>query len=85
MDKHAPDSCPRCDQIFICKVNAILKCDCLQIELTRAETEYIRDITTMEYDGGCLCVACLHELKQDYRNQLSDTNKPATDYESGVE
>gem|GEM_PF-6468910 len=40
--KHAPEACPRCGNLFTCKVNSILPCDCLGIRLDRAETEYIR-------------------------------------------
>lgn len=68
MTKHAPDSCPRCGQIFICKVNSVGRCDCLQINLTFDETQYIRDITTLDYDGGCLCITCLYSLQVDYQN-----------------
>jgi hypothetical protein len=33
--------------------------------LTKAETEYIADITEWEYDGNCLCINCLEELKKE--------------------
>lgn len=63
MDKHAPDSCPRCGQLFTCKVNSVGRCDCLQINLTVRETQYIRDIAALAYDGSCLCVNCLYALQ----------------------
>jgi Cysteine-rich CWC len=65
MEKHAPDSCQRCGEIFVCKANNVLQCDCMKVSLTKAETEYIRDITEWEYDGNCLCVKCLEELKKE--------------------
>ncbi|MFC0185574.1 cysteine-rich CWC family protein [Pseudarcicella hirudinis] len=63
MTKHAKDACPRCGEIFVCKVNSILKCDCLKIELTRKQTEYIRDLSVLDFDGSCLCLNCLKELQ----------------------
>jgi len=68
MEKHAPDSCPRCGEIFVCKVNNILQCDCMKAILTKVETEYIVNITTWEYDGNCLCNKCLDDLKQEIYN-----------------
>ena len=70
-EKHAPDSCPRCNEIFTCKVNSVGRCDCLRINLTFSETEYIRDITTMEYDSGCLCLNCLYALQAEYQANLN--------------
>lgn len=71
MEKHALDSCPRCDQLFTCKVNSAGRCDCLQINLTFSETEYIRDITTLAYDGGCLCIRCLRALQMEYHSLVN--------------
>ena len=65
MEKHAPDSCPRCGEIFVCKVNNILQCDCMKAILTKAETAYIANITEWEYDGNCLCNKCLEDLKKE--------------------
>ncbi|MFT4033575.1 MAG: cysteine-rich CWC family protein [Siphonobacter sp.] len=65
MPKHAIGSCPRCGELFTCKVNSILKCDCMQIQLNRDEMQHIRDIA--DYDGGCLCLKCLRELKEAYQ------------------
>ena len=68
MDKHAAEGCPRCGQIFICKVNSILKCDCMQVQLTSQEVDHIREITEYDYDGSCLCLNCLLALQADYRS-----------------
>ncbi|QJW89478.1 cysteine-rich CWC family protein [Spirosoma taeanense] len=70
MNKHTQAGCPRCHQPFICKVNSILKCDCLQINLTHEETQYIRDKALLNYDGDCFCLNCLHQLKAEYHQQL---------------
>ncbi|MBC8151936.1 MAG: cysteine-rich CWC family protein [Bacteroidetes bacterium] len=72
MTKHAPDSCPRCGQLFTCKVSSVGRCDCLRINLSFSETQYIRDITALAYDGGCLCLDCLHSLQLDYRTKYSN-------------
>ncbi|WP_407084048.1 cysteine-rich CWC family protein [Tellurirhabdus bombi] len=74
MTKHAAESCSRCNQLFTCKVNSILKCDCLAINLTRQETEYIRELTTLDYDGECLCLQCLYELKAAYQQAAESAN-----------
>ncbi|PKK35059.1 hypothetical protein BWI96_18560 [Siphonobacter sp. SORGH_AS_0500] len=67
MNKHALEGCPRCGQLFTCKLNASLKCDCNQIVLTPSEMQYIRDISIMDYDSGCLCLNCLQDLQQEAR------------------
>jgi hypothetical protein len=33
--------------------------------LTKAETEYIANITEWKYDGNCLCNKCLEDLKKE--------------------
>ncbi|WP_394366399.1 cysteine-rich CWC family protein [Spirosoma utsteinense] len=63
MNKHASESCPRCQTLFVCKVNSIRSCDCQQIELTPDELQYIRDLARLEYNDGCFCVTCLTALK----------------------
>ncbi|MCU0470396.1 MAG: cysteine-rich CWC family protein [Arcicella sp.] len=68
MEKHVADNCPRCGDIFTCKANNVLQCDCMKLVLTKAETQYIASITAMEYDGSCLCNKCLLELKKETNN-----------------
>lgn len=36
--------------------------------MTKAETEYIRDVALFDYDGECLCLACLNELKTEFQD-----------------
>lgn len=79
MSKHAPDSCPRCSEIFTCKVNAVLQCDCQKISLNYEETQYIREITTWDYDGACLCLTCLQELKNRTQIKMLNFDITATD------
>lgn len=75
MEKHAQESCPRCQKVFICKVNNILECDCMKVNLTKKQIEYIADISQWEFDGACLCNTCLEELKaiSDIGFQKSDS------------
>lgn len=79
MNKHAPDSCPRCSNIFICKANNVSQCDCQKISLTFDETQYIREITVWDFDGACLCVVCLRELQQEFhaKNYSPKTSQPS--------
>ncbi|PQA59289.1 cysteine-rich CWC family protein [Siphonobacter curvatus] len=69
MSKHAIEGCPRCGRLFTCKLNASLKCDCMNVALTPNEMQYIRDISVMEYDGSCLCMHCLEELRQETQGE----------------
>lgn len=70
MTKHAPDSCPRCGDIFICKANNASQCDCQNISLTFEETQFISEITIWDFDGACLCINCLTALKKAYAEQV---------------
>ncbi len=65
-EKHVADSCPRCGDIFICKANNALQCDCMKLVLTKAEIQYIADIAEWEYEGSCLCNKCVLELKEEF-------------------
>jgi hypothetical protein len=47
-------------------VGDIPNCQCTQVDLTRADYEYI----ARQYDG-CLCVLCLASLAQEHRRQLA--------------
>ena len=71
MEKHVADSCPRCSNIFTCKVNNVLQCDCMKLVLTKAETEYIANITEWEYEGSCLCNKCVLELQKEFSMRQS--------------
>jgi hypothetical protein len=65
--KHASEACPRCGEVFTCKVNSILKCDCLTIRLSRTETQYIRDLSELQFGSGCLCLPCLRALQAEFQ------------------
>ena len=64
MCQHENKYCPRCNQVFECKVGNILQCQCYGIQLTERETTFIEK----EY-GDCLCIACLQEIKKDFTLQ----------------
>jgi hypothetical protein len=59
MCKHEDKYCPRCNNLFECKVGNISQCQCNSIQLTEAETAFI----DQQYND-CLCLACLKELKK---------------------
>ncbi|WP_409932556.1 cysteine-rich CWC family protein [Xanthocytophaga flavus] len=69
MEKHYPVECPRCGTSFACKVNSVSKCDCMYVDLTPLESQYIRENTE---SGTCLCMNCLMELKKAYHQHSSE-------------
>lgn len=66
MEKHEPTQCPRCETIFTCKINSVFKCDCMDMELTPVELQYIKENTE---SGTCLCFACLLDMKKEFHQQ----------------
>jgi hypothetical protein len=75
MEKHALDNCPRCNAVFVCKSNNVSQCDCQHITLTFDETQYIREQSLWDFEGGCLCNACLLELKVAFNKGTSHLSK----------
>ena len=63
--KHETKICPCCAREFVCKVNRIHQCDCMNVRLSPETVEHIRQF----YDN-CLCVACLQALERLVRSQL---------------
>ncbi|WP_083891491.1 cysteine-rich CWC family protein [Fibrella aestuarina] len=56
-------TCPRCQQPFACRPEAIHDCDCAKLTLTSAERDRIRAHTEQTLGGYvCLCNRCLTEL-----------------------
>lgn len=71
-EKHAPDSCPRCGNLFICAVNSVLKCACMELNLSPADLAYIREYTELTFgEYTCLCVSCLRELQAERTATIS--------------
>jgi hypothetical protein len=59
MCKHEEKSCPRCRQVFECKVGDVHQCQCFGISFNTEEKAFIES----RYND-CLCRNCLLELKQ---------------------
>lgn len=51
-------ACPRCGQPFHCGASDA-RCDCFDMKLD----DLMRERLASQY-SGCLCIACLRELKQ---------------------
>ena len=67
-DKHAPNTCPRCGNLFTCRVDAVLTCDCLSLSFSPAELASIRAYTELTFGAyTCLCVNCLRALHTEHR------------------
>lgn len=62
MIKHEIIICERCGKRMECKANAFSKCQCSTIQLNLNEVQFVSE----NYEG-CLCAACLIELKEEYR------------------
>lgn len=56
-------TCPRCQQPFDCRPDAIHDCACAHVALTDNERAYIQAYTAEALGGYvCLCVRCLNEV-----------------------
>ena len=60
--KHEIIRCERCGTVMECKANAFTKCQCSKVQLNLNEMQYISE----NYEG-CMCAACLMELKLEYQ------------------
>jgi len=74
MTKHEIIHCERCGKSMECKANANAKCQCSTVQLNLNEVQYISE----NYEG-CMCAACLGELKEEYRLIISSPLKFFTD------
>jgi Cysteine-rich CWC len=59
--KHEQKNCPRCENVFECKVGDVANCQCSQFKLDAGEIAFIEEL----YDD-CLCISCIHELRRRY-------------------
>jgi hypothetical protein len=59
--KHEIIRCERCGKSMECKANSFTKCQCSTVQLNLNEVQYISE----NYEG-CMCAACLLELKEEY-------------------
>jgi hypothetical protein len=62
MNKHEIIPCERCGLRIECKANAYTKCQCSAVKLDLNEVQFVSE----SFDG-CLCAACLMDLKNEYQ------------------
>lgn len=65
MNKHEIIPCERCGGRIECKANSYTKCQCTTVQLNLNEVQYVSE----NFDG-CLCAACLFDLKNEYQRLL---------------
>ncbi|RFS15583.1 cysteine-rich CWC family protein [Emticicia sp. C21] len=61
---YSAQACPRCHQSFACKATHIGTCQCMAISLSKEQSAFINQ----QY-ATCLCISCLHDLRQEYVQQ----------------
>jgi hypothetical protein len=61
MPSHEAKNCPRCNNLFECKVGDISHCQCSGIKLSVEERAFVE-----QRYSDCLCEKCLYELKNKY-------------------
>ena len=60
MNKNDLKYCPRCNQLFECKLDNITRCRCFGIVLNDNEKKEIKKIY-----NDCLCIICLNTIKNE--------------------
>ena len=55
--KAGPKSCARCGATFVCKVDDLPRCQCVNVSLSAQLLEQLKD-----HYNDCLCSRCLKEL-----------------------
>lgn len=61
MGKHETKHCPRCNTPFECRVGSIFICQCMTVEMSNEERNYIYYLY-----NDCLCAECIRVLKAEY-------------------
>ncbi|MBC8053948.1 MAG: cysteine-rich CWC family protein [Sphingobacteriaceae bacterium] len=69
MIKHEIIQCERCSTRIECKANSYTKCQCTAVQLSLNETQYVS-----ENFEGCLCAACLLDLKKEYHHYINSVS-----------
>jgi hypothetical protein len=64
-NKHETVGCPRCGTAFECKVGSINLCQCVAVQLTDEQQNYVRSRFT-----NCLCANCLLEIRTEYNQKI---------------
>ncbi|TGN21164.1 hypothetical protein EHS15_00745 [Leptospira idonii] len=62
MVKHEEKFCPKCKNLFECKVGSIAICQCSKVALSEEERNYL----SIQYDD-CLCYQCMSLLTEEYK------------------
>ncbi|GAB3313553.1 hypothetical protein GCM10027299_00690 [Larkinella ripae] len=63
-DKHETVGCPRCGTVFECKVGSINLCQCVAVQLTDEQRDFVRSKFS-----HCLCATCLREMRAEYNQK----------------
>ena len=64
MSKHEQKPCPRCGQLFECKVGDVSHCQCADIKFNEAAYAFVSERYT-----DCLCINCLKDIEQQFRKE----------------
>jgi len=59
MPHHEEVTCPRCKDVFECKMGSITLCHCSNVTLNEAQREYIAF-----HWNECLCNHCLRDISR---------------------
>lgn len=62
--------CPCCGEVFECRSDDIMSCQCVYIHLTQEMRDYIAG----NYDR-CLCFPCLENIKNGFLKGVNEINK----------
>lgn len=65
MHKHDQVACPRCGTIYECKMGSINLCQCMAVQLTEEQRQYVGSLFS-----DCLCASCLMALQADYNQTV---------------
>lgn len=59
MPKHEEKYCPKCNEVFVCKVGDIANCQCNAIVLSEFTQQFLA-----KTNFDCLCVNCLKKISE---------------------
>ncbi|GAB3906604.1 hypothetical protein GCM10028803_39200 [Larkinella knui] len=66
-NKHETVGCPRCGAAFECKVGSINLCQCVAVQLSDDQRNYVRSRF-----ATCLCANCLQEVRTEYNKKVHE-------------
>ena len=59
MHKHEEKYCPKCNQIFVCKVGDVSNCQCNNVKLSAATLSFLE-----KTNFDCLCAGCMQQINE---------------------